>query len=52
MKYNINFCGDDIPDTMGHHVNIIREHTNQEIVIEIGSDMPEECKASWGMDDL
>ena len=53
LKFNINSCGNEIPDMMYQHVQFIKTHDSTKSIFKIETDFDESnCDISFGLDDL
>jgi hypothetical protein len=53
MAKGIDVCGNSYPDLVGQLVSFTLEHSDPQIVLEIGSSLQTgSCKANWGFDNL
>jgi hypothetical protein len=53
LKYNINSCGNEIPDMMYQHVQYVFEHNQSTLTFMVESDFQiNNCDLSFGLDDF
>jgi len=55
VKYGVNSCGRDTPDTLSVKAEVTMPHTSSTLKLAFASNLPvgsDACRVSWGVDDV